>query len=174
MAESAPTNWLDVLKAGFWPVLALIALIMLYGPISRFAGRLGPAEEIQIGSLRLKLSEEGAQSIPPPSEAVAEALASLDSLGLERLLTLEENSSYSVCVPSSQTGNNSVQTNDRDLAILQLAELEIVRIEPSGDEPPDYCRGQSYAFARLTSKGVQTRRYLTNFVTRVLTVSSSG
>ncbi|NUS99413.1 MAG: hypothetical protein HOP96_00360 [Sphingomonas sp.] len=175
MENASGTNRLDVLKASFWPAIALIVLIALGGPIKDLVKRIsrdtGAATEIEVGPVKLKFSE-AAKSVPPPSSEIAEALVQLKPEELDRLLSHAEGHGYGVCTVKGVADSSRTSDLDQARAYLHFSELGLVEFTT----PPfavEACSPGEARLAQLTDLGKATRRYAVDVLTRTVTISQS-
>jgi hypothetical protein len=173
--QSAATNWLDVLKAGLWPLLALIAVMVFAAPLkailTHMSSNLGITQEIAVGPIKIQFSPAAVQSLPPPSEAVAAALTKMDAADIEAILSHHENEFLEVCSAEGLSTDGYQQQRDQTRTYHHLENLALVKLEPNGSVA--WCKQGQTSTASLTGLGVDTRRYLYALISRSLVLSKS-
>lgn len=181
MAEnSAPTNWLDVLAKLFWPLLALLALIMFFRPLSvaldKVAANLGSAENIELGPIRLKFVPEAARDLPRPSPDVATTLAQLGAHELELLVSHAENQRNELCRKEALK-SPAPSLEQVSAAYERLFQLKLVKFEQDDNSQPtamDWCaRRDAVQWVVLTDFGKQVRQYLLQIITKAVVISKT-
>jgi hypothetical protein len=170
MSEPASTNWLDVLKASFWPVIALGVLLLFYGPIWRFADHTSerPASSLEIAGIKITFDKEATRNLQRPKPEVERTLLQLNSSGMDALLKSSGMTSASVCpsgeraayLDKSSTNNPAIATRFISLGIMRRSEVDLRRLQ---------CQGEY--LVSLTPLGLEVRTYLVEILTKVVAIS---
>lgn len=176
MADGAPTNWLDVVKASFWPILAVIFIAIFASPLSALltamSAGVGPAQEVDIGSLKFKFSEKAAAALAPPSADVAAALTKLQAGQIDMLLAQAETLPSVICLRAGWVASSGVETRTKAEIYEAFEALGLIRYVPD-ENSGDYCAADNLRFAYLTPLGMKTRKYLIDVLTKTITISKS-
>lgn len=168
MSEGS-TNWLDVLKAGFWPILALIALLLFSRSLSRFVENAAgsPTSSIEIAGLKVTFDTEAKQVLEKPSPEIQKILLALNSSEVDALLA-STSGYFSVC---PQGGHNRSENSPNDPRVatkfisLKLMDRSEVR---GGKQQCD----MEYLVSP-TDLAKESRSYLLKLLTGVITISST-
>ena len=177
--EGAATNRLDVLKASFWPLLVAVAMILFAGPLSRLvtavATNAGPAQEIELGPIKLKLSARAAAAIEPPSNEVATALAKLSDAEKEQLISRQENGLNQVCLPGgfANPGTSSSGANSSELRFIELKLTSFADRPRAPSDTESWCKFDSTRWAVFTELGRKVRRYLVDISLKAVQITKS-
>lgn len=175
--EIRQTNWLDVLQGAMWPAIVLLGLCIFASPVRSLiltiGHGVGPAQEFEVGPLKIKLSERALKDIDPPSVEVAEALASLSPSDLERLLVRAENTSIVVCMTDKPMHKGNADPEET-IAYRRMSELGLMNISPAMTPSYDWCPLKQTKSVGLSDKGVMARRYIFQVTTRALSITSTA
>jgi len=177
-SEGAATNRLDVVKASFWPLLVAVAMIVFAGPLSRLvtavATNAGPAQEIELGPIKLKLSARAAAAIEPPSNEVATALAKLSDAEKEQLISRQENGLNQVCLPGGFVNPGSSPTaNASELRFIELKLTSFADRPRAPSDTESWCKFDSTRWAAFTELGRKVRRYLVDISIKAVQITKS-
>ncbi len=193
MAENSQTNWLDVLKAGFWPLLALIALISFWTPLRDAVAGLEEVQSFKAGNLEVAFSVRQARQLPAPPVDVARALQSLSPMDRDALLSAGSPRRVAFCSPRGFASGRDTPAFRADpnvnrltpdqlaayvalsaayerLGALQLAEIR--RDFPSYVTRPEWC-GDEFGYVQTTPLGDRTRSYLIDLINAGIQISSA-
>lgn len=124
---SAAMLIVDLVNAALWPAIALLALLIFYGPVhttlSSISRRSEQIETIKVGQLELTIRKA---DLRVPSPEAATVLTSFDEDMLLYLLSITPGATGGYCSAENATADPK-QAAERKLA--QLGQLESVREE---------------------------------------------
>jgi hypothetical protein len=140
----------DLIKAGAWPLFALIVLIVFLGPFRAAANLLpdivGRATSIKLGDVAIEIERK----IPPPSEEVRPVLAAMTADDINKLL---ETPVYRIWTPEEKDLGRSAYARTIELGIF--GELSDKELQSRTDFPFKPAYGVT-----VTPLGEKTRQYL--------------
>ena len=167
MEGSDGTNWLDVLKASFWPLLAAVTLALFYGPLARLAESASgkPASSIEVAGLKIVFDTTANETLRRPPPEIARLLAQLRRIDIDALLAAGDGF-LSVC-PLDERYRSYGSVNNPRLA-QRFLELGLVTRKNVED---GRLQCEREFLVTLSPIGTQAREYLVEVLAKTVTIS---
>jgi hypothetical protein len=152
----------ELVKATLWPFVALLALIMFFGPVhsvlTSLARRADQIQVFKLGYLELNIK---ASDLPKATKKTAEALAQFDEEMVRRLIFVPSTSPYFGSCHRRDIESSVIEKRALEKLAL-LNQVKLAKVESPPADCPEYYSGE------LTKDGIETRDFLFKFISTQL------